>query len=104
MQAYIEEELKFGALKGPFESNPIPVAHNSPLMSRPKPNSDAHCVIMDLSWPKRASVNDGIDKNGYLGSDISLTFPTTDHLTAELTKIGKGAHIFKIDVSRAFHL
>ena len=71
-------------------------------MSRPKPNSDARHVIMDLSWPKGASVNDRVDKHGYLGSYSLFTFPTIDHLTAELTKIGRGAHIFKIDVSRAF--
>ena len=71
-------------------------------MTRPKPQSDTRRVIVDLSWPKGASVNDGVDKHGYMGVDFLLTFPTVDHLTAELTKLGRGAHIFKIDVSRAF--
>ena len=43
-----------------------------------------------------------MEKNGYLGSEFKLTFPTIDDLTQELVKIGKGAHIFKVDVSRAF--
>ena len=102
VQEYIEEELKFGALKGQFESNHIPEAHNFPLKPRPKLNAEIRWVIMDLSWPKRASVNDGVDKHGYFGSDFFLTFPTIDHLTAELTKIGRSAHIFKVDISRAF--
>ena len=37
-----------------------------------------------------------------MGSEFGLTIPTIDHLTSELTKIGKGALIYKIDVSRAF--
>ena len=31
-----------------------------------------------------------------------MTVPSIDDLTKELIKIGKGAHIFKVDVSRAF--
>ena len=37
-----------------------------------------------------------------MGGEFKLTFPTVDGLTQELVKIGKGAHIFKVDVSRAF--
>ena len=102
IQAYIEEEVSLGAIVGPFETNPIVNGHISPFMSRPKPNSDVRRVIVDLSWPKGASVNDGVDKPSYMGSEFSLTFPSIDHLTSELAKLGPGAHIYKIDVSRAF--
>ena len=102
VRAYIAEEVELGAIVGPFESSPIPKLHFSPLTSRTKPNSDIRRVIVDLSWPKNASVNDGVDKHGYLNSDFALTFPTIDHLTAELARIGRGAHIYKVDVSRAF--
>ena len=37
-----------------------------------------------------------------MGSAFNLSFPAIDDLTAELVKLGKGAHIFKIDVSREF--
>ena len=37
-----------------------------------------------------------------MGSEFKLTFPTIDYLTSELRKLGRGAHIYKIDVSRAF--
>ena len=67
-----------------------------------EPNSPNRRVIIDLSWPKNASVNTGVDKNSYLGSKFSLTFPTVDDITKELVKIGPGSHIYKIDVSRAF--
>ena len=37
-----------------------------------------------------------------MGSSFNLIFSTIDDLTAELVKLGKGSHIFKIDVRRAF--
>ena len=47
-------------------------------------------------------MNYGVDKDDYLNSDFALTFPTIDHLTDALVKIGFGAHIFKVDISGAF--
>ena len=35
-------------------------------------------------------------------SDFKLMFPIVDDLMQELVKIGKGAHIFKVDASAAF--
>ena len=71
-------------------------------MTRNKPNSDRRRVIIDLSWPIGASVNSDIDKDIYLGSPFALTFPTVDVITGELKRIGRGALLYKIDVSRAF--
>ena len=99
---YIEEEKSFGAIIGHFQKAPIENLHYSPFMTRHKPNSDTRRAILDLSWPGGESVNAGVEKDGYMGADFKLTFPTTDDLTQELVKIGKGAHIFKVDVSRAF--
>ena len=36
------------------------------------------------------------------GTDFNLTFPTVDNITDMLKCLGKGAHLYKIDVSRAF--
>ena len=47
-------------------------------------------------------MNAGTDKNSYLGIDFALTFPSVDHITSELTRLGTAAHLYKIDVSRAF--
>ena len=102
IDAYIEEELKYDTLLGPFESHPIASGHCSPFMSSAKLNSDRRRIIIDLSWPLGASVNAGIDKTSYLGSAFSLTFPTVDDITAELTRLGCGALLFKVDASRAF--
>ena len=102
VRAYLEEEREFGAILRPFKKCPIKNCHFSPFMTRHKPNSDNRRVIIDLSWPLENSVNDGIDKNSYLGTDFSLTFPSIDHITDEVRRIGKGAHLYKIDISRAF--
>ena len=99
---YLKEELEHKAIYGPFKANPIEGCHVSPFMTRHKPDSSNRRVIIDLSWPRYYSVNDGIDKHMYMGSAFNLTFPTIDDLTNELVQLGKGAHIFKIDVSRAF--
>ena len=98
---YIAEELKYCALYGPFEDTPIPV-HISPLMTRAKQNSDKRRTIVDLSWPKNASVNAAVQKNVYLGSHFLLKYPSLDDITTELKKLGPGALIYKVDISRAF--
>ena len=102
IDAYIDKETKFDAILGPFKEKPIALSHSSPFMTRPKPNSDRRHVIIDLSWSLGASVNASIYKNSYLDSDFSLTFPTVDDITAELKTLGRGALLYKVDVSHAF--
>ena len=51
VDAYIAEELEYGAILGPFDAPPIHMSHSSPFMTRAKPNSDRRRVIIDLSWP-----------------------------------------------------
>ena len=51
VQAYIQEELSFQAMLGPFQAKPISL-HVSPLMVRDKQDSMKKRTIMDLSWPK----------------------------------------------------
>ena len=102
IEAYLQEECQFGAILGPFKENPIQGGHCSPFMTRHKPNSERRRVIIDLSWPVGALVNAGIDKNTYLGSEFELTFPSVDDITNALKQLGKGAFLYKVDVSRAF--
>ena len=102
VDAYLAEELKYGAILGPYAQNPIPDCHFSPFMTHEKSNSTNRRVIIDLSWPKDYSVNAGVDKNSYVGTDFVLSFPTIDDITEAVKKVGKGAHLYKIDVSRAF--
>ena len=75
IEAYIEEELQYGVLLGPFKENPIDQGHCSHFMTCSKPNSDRRRVIVDLSWPQGESVNAGIDKFSYLNSPFALMGP-----------------------------
>ena len=102
VDAYLQEETHFEAIVGPFGASPIKNLHYSPFMTREKANAAHRRVIIDLSWPKDASVNLGIDKDSYLATNFDLTFPTVDHITDAIKKVGPGAHLFKIDISRAF--
>ena len=78
IEAFLIEELAYGAI------------------------SDRRRVIVDLSWPQGALVNAGIDKLTYLDSEFDLTFPTVDDITTELKQLGRGALLYKVDISRAF--
>ena len=59
-------------------------------MTREKSGSDKRRVIIDLSWPKGVSANDGIHKDSYLATDFCLTFPTGDQITQELKSLAGG--------------
>ena len=101
VKAYVQEELSHKAIIGPFEELPGSF-HISPLMTRDKQDSDKKRTIMDLSWPKGHSVNNGVSKEKYLGTQYTLHYPSVDNITAALRRIGPGAKLFKVDISRAF--
>ena len=77
IECYIQEELKQGAMLGPFAQKRIPL-HISPFMTREKPDSEVRHTIVDLSWPKNLSVNAAVMKDKYLGSSFVLNFPSVD--------------------------
>ena len=85
---YLSEEISHKAIIGPYTVNPIQGCHVSPFMSREKSGSTNRRVIIDLSWPRDNSVNSGIDKDSYLGTEFNLTFPTIDHITNEESRQG----------------
>ena len=86
---------------GLFDDLPFPL-HISPLMTRDKAGSDKRRTIVDLSWPKGHSVNNGVSNSSYLGTQFELKYPTIDSIVATLNRLGPATKIFKIDISRAF--
>ena len=102
IQAYITEEQAFGAMLGPFKEPPIKDLHISPFLTRDKPGASHRRVIVDLSFPHGHSVNSGVQSDHYLGTPFLLTLPTIDNITNQVKKLGKGCHLYKIDLSRAF--
>ena len=58
---YIQTELHYNALAGPFKTMPFKQLHCSPLLSRPK-EGDSRRIIVNLSYPEANSVNSNILK------------------------------------------
>ena len=98
---YLQEELEFEAILGPFDHPPIQM-HISPFMTMEKSGSDSRRAIIDLSFPKGSSVNDGVAKNFYLGTEFQMHYPSVDSIIRTLKNLGPSAKIFKVDISRAF--
>ena len=80
---YLDTEISHGAILSPFKGLAFKI-HTSPLMTRPKHDSCKHRTILDLSWPKGASVNAGVTPDVYLGTYFKLTYPSIDHITQKL--------------------
>lgn len=99
---YLVEEVRRGAILGPF--NDVPVQDQvtiSPLNTVPKGVADRR-IIVDLSFPVGQSVNSGISREVYLGHEINLSFPSIDAFVALVRSKGKGALMYKRDLSRAY--
>ena len=98
----IEQANKLTVL-GPFSHNPfLDRAASSPLNSVPKWDSDKCRVILDMSFPMGTSVNDGIDKDKYLGVAIELAYLTIDAFASMVKMVGPGALMYKWDLCRAY--
>lgn len=103
VRKFLQTECSFNALVGPFPESPFqPWTRLSPMMSRPKKDSDQRRIIVDLSFPAGEAVNSGIDITSYLGRDISYSLPSIRDLIAKLQTEGKGALIWKADLARAY--
>ena len=98
---YVQEELQFEAILGPFDAPPIKM-HISPFMTREKSGSDSCRAIIDLSFPKGLSVNDGVAKKSHLGTEFQMHYPSVDSIIRTLRALGPSARISKVDISRAF--
>ena len=64
-----------------------------------KQNSDKRCTIMDLSWPKGASVNNAIHKFKYI---LCLLYPSIDQVVEKIKQLGPGSLLCKVEINRAF--
>ena len=59
-------------------------------------------TIVDLSWPKGLSVNNGVSSCSYLGTQFELKYPTIDSIVITLKALGPATKILKPDISGAF--
>ena len=101
IQQYLHKELELGAMLGPFTEVDYAEYHCSPLLTRPK-DGDKRRVILDLSYPKGASVNDAVTRDRFDDLEFSLTFPTIDNIIEQIRYTPGKVLLAKIDVARAF--
>ena len=100
---FISKELSKEALLGPFDSPPFsPWTQISPLLTRDKPDGSGKRVIIDLSFPPGSSVNDGIIKNFHQGDNFAYTLPSALDLADRMLQAGRGCHMWKSDLERAY--
>ena len=102
IQTQLRKEILLGGALGPFEIPPFATPRFSPLNSVPKKDSSDRRLILDLSFPRGKSINDGINKDIYLGKYSKLEPPTIDKLVEKIVELGKGSKIFKVDLSRSY--
>ena len=103
IDSFLVKELQKGALLGPFDKPPFfPWTHNSPLMMAEKKDSLKRRVIIYLSFPHGASVNDGVAKNYFQGEPTSYVPPTVHDLASMIIQRGPGSLIWKTDLECAY--
>ena len=96
---YISKEVALGAMLGPSDHKNDHY-HCSPLLTRPK-DTDKRRVILNLSYPYGASVNDCVSKSHFDGRRFTLKFPMIDDIIQDILDTDDPV-IFKVDVARAF--
>jgi len=97
---YLAEELSHHHIAGPFNTNRIPYAHISTfgvILKNHQPNKWR--LIVNLSHPDRCSINDGIPKDL-----CSLTYIMVDMAIEQITALGRGTLLAKVDIKSAFRL
>ena len=103
VREFMSREMTCGAVYGPYRAPPFkPWYHVSPLMTREKADPTKRRVIADMSFPAKSSINAYIVKNTALGDTRRHTLPTVDMFTQELRRVGAGAYMFTMDISRAY--
>jgi len=101
VQHYVNTELRYHAIAGPFRDNPLPQSLICcPLQTVPE--RVARRVVMDLSFPPHASVNSGIPDSSYLNEPYKLRLPGFDRLCEFILQLGKGCLLYKLDLQRAY--
>ena len=102
VQKQLDKEVKLGGFLGPFNKIPFTNPRFSPLNSVPKKESTDRRLILDLSFPKGRSVNDGIQKDVYLEEFNKLSLPSLDTFAARVVELGRCAKLFKVDLARGY--
>lgn len=103
VQHYVNTELRYHAIAGPFRNNPfLQPLICCPLQTVPKRGASKRRVVMDLNFPPHASVNIGIPDSSYLNEPYKLRLPGIDRLIEFILQLGQGCLLYKLDLQRAY--
>lgn len=103
VRSYVQKECENLAMMGPYTVPPfVPWTNISPLMSRPKGDSTKRRIIVDLSYPPGANVNDFVFKNVLFGLPRAHTLPTVAHAVEAIKEKGFDVLIATLDIERAY--
>ena len=95
----MDTECLAGRTAGPFPSPPLPNFVVNPLGAVPKKKSGKWRLILHLSHPPGASINDGIDI-----ADFPLHYSAVYDAMDTVMQLGRGALMAKVDIKSAFRL
>ena len=94
---YLQHEISLKRVAGPFSRSLLPNVHVSRFRVIPKNHQiNRWRLILDLSFPKGKSVNDGIPKDL-----CSLHYITVDDAICQIIALGRGALLAKADIKSA---
>ena len=105
VQAYIDQELHFGALVGPFEQHELPFpVYCSPINTVPKKNSATRRTVVDCTQ-LGAGINGFVDAHLHRGKFWKLTLPNSQTIVELIQRTrqrypGQRVLIFKLDMAR----
>ena len=99
ISAFIASELAAGRVLGPVEPFVVLSVQVNRFGLVPKGHQPGKwCLIVDLSFPRRNSVNDGIEPG-----ICSLRYTSVDEACKRVVARGQGTVLAKFDVEGAFH-
>ena len=98
---YLSKEITLGAILGLFDEFEYLHLHCFPLLTRPK-NRNKRRVILNLSYPTGASLNDAITRDFFVNKAFTLRFPTIGDIVDKIRHTEGPVILAKIDVARAF--
>ena len=97
---FVSTELKEGGIIGPFHSVPMDNINISPLMTAHK-NPCSRRIVFDTPIGDH-SLNNNTPKDTYRGAPTEYDFPSVDTLEEMVLRAGKGALMWKRDLSRYY--
>ena len=100
VDAYLANECRLGRVLGPIPQPPLGTLHINRFGVIPKKTQPGKWrLIVDLSFPMGASVNDGIPSDR-----CSLRYPSLDLAIQQILKVGQDAQLSKLDIKDAYRI